>query len=220
MDADDVALPDRLERQVTFLRDHPEVVCVGGGVQEIDERGRLLVQFPPLQDDAAIQDKLLSGMTAITHPTAMMRAEPVRAVGGYRPELYYAEDLDLWLRLGEVGKLANLPEPVLKYRVHEASICSRNHAVQAERMRQACEEASRRRGIESRYRPIGRFRPGDDRLSKHRHWLKYGWWAFRAGRRWAALRFGLRSVRWVPWRGDGWKLIACALLKKPARSLS
>jgi glycosyltransferase involved in cell wall biosynthesis len=213
MDADDLCLPDRFLRQVDFLREHPEVACVGGSIREIDDQGRLLVSFPAITSNEEIQEALLSGTTAIAHPAAMMRREALLAAGGYRPEFYPVEDLDLWLRLGEAGELANLADPVLEYRVHDASICSRSQGIQVERARLACEEAFRRRGIEPRPFRMAAFRPGEGRASRHEFWLKYGWWAFQAGRRSAALRFSLRSIGWLPWRPDGWRLLACALVK-------
>ncbi len=94
-DGDDIALPGRFERQIAFLREHPEVVCVGAAVLEIDEAGRELVVSPQPRDDETIQELSLKVLPRIWHPTAMMRREARMSVGGYREERKHVEDYDL-----------------------------------------------------------------------------------------------------------------------------
>src|SRR5438876_37881 len=77
MDADDIALPDRLEIQVRFMREHPDVVLLGGAYELIDGAGRFLTKMIPPLDDATLQEHALSGRTPICHPLAMMRREVV-----------------------------------------------------------------------------------------------------------------------------------------------
>ena len=214
MDADDIALPSRFEWQVEFLRDHPEVVCVGGAQEHIDSEGRLLWNHFDPEDDAAIQEAALSGHCPINNPSAMMRREAALAVGGYRPDFAPAEDLDLFLRLGEVGRLANLPRVVTRYRIHEGSLSATQQSRQLDRMRRASDEACDRRGLARRVVPTPEWRP-TDRASKHRYSLNYGWSGFGRGDRPTALHYGLRAVRLMPWRVEGWRLLACALLKRP-----
>jgi hypothetical protein len=117
LDADDVAVPDRLERQVAFLDAKPDVALVGGNVTMISASGREfgLAEYP--LDDEAIRAQL-ERQTAFVHSAATYRRELVLGIGGYRPVARYAEDLDLWLRLAERGRLANLAAPVVRYRVH------------------------------------------------------------------------------------------------------
>jgi hypothetical protein len=81
----------------------------------------------------------------------------------------------------------------------------------------ASDRACDRRGIERRYETQTRFRAGKDKHSKFDHTIKYGWWAFYEGNRQMALRFGIRSVLGAPWRLDGWRLLACAALKRIGR---
>src|SRR5438046_2743554 len=73
MDADDIALPNRLEVQVRFMREHRDVVLLGGGYELIDGAGRFLRKMIPPSDDATLQEHALSGRTPICHPLAMMR---------------------------------------------------------------------------------------------------------------------------------------------------
>lgn len=147
MDADDIALPHRFEHQVRFFEAHPRVVCIGGGVILIDEQGRELHHPPPVLGDAHVQRSALEGRMPICHPAAMFRAHAVARVGGYRSEAYPSEDLDLWLRLGEVGQLDNVPQTILRYRVHSSSVSVQQSEAQIAKMREACENAWRRRGI-------------------------------------------------------------------------
>jgi len=213
MDADDIALPQRFEWQVEFLQHHPEVVCVGGAHEIIDEAGRLITCWQLLQTDAEIQTAALAGHGSICHPCAMMRRTALLAVGGYNSDLMPAEDLDLWLRLGELGKLANLRQPVLKYRVHSQSVSEKHCDRQRQQARKACEQAWQRRGIEGTFEAGDRWRPGKDRPSRHHFMLQYGWWAFNSRQRQTAILYALRAISALPLKSDGWKLLICALLK-------
>lgn len=121
IDADDIAEPDRFARQVRFLRDHPEVAALGSAIRVIDETGahRRLQTYPC--GPAAVAKAMLGGC-ALAHPAVMMRRDAVLAIGGYREAFRHAEDYDLWLRLGERHALDNLPECLLRYRQHRASV--------------------------------------------------------------------------------------------------
>jgi len=118
LDADDVALPTRLECQSRFLIEHETVAVVGGAVTFIDENGRSWadpVQFP--LTDAEIHE-MLTTTTPFVHSAVMLRRDAFECVGGYRPIFREAEDLDLWLRIAECYELANVPELVVRYRIH------------------------------------------------------------------------------------------------------
>jgi glycosyltransferase involved in cell wall biosynthesis len=110
LDADDAALPDRLERQAAFLDAHPDVALLGGGIVLVDEAGREFDREP----GRAAPD--LSEQNELVHGTVVMRADAFRALGGYR--LDQSEDYDLWLRFDERHRVAALAEPVIRYRVH------------------------------------------------------------------------------------------------------
>ncbi len=219
MDADDICLPDRFERQVAWLRAHPGVVCVGGDHELIDERGRRLTTVRTLPHDAEIQQQALRGHGSICHPSAMIRTEALRRIGGYRPEFYPAEDLDLWLRLGEIGELANLCGAVLRYRLHTQSI---SESAASGRQRAAglrcCEAAWRRRGLhDMQFDATEPWRPGSERASRLRFLLRYGWWAFNSRERGTCLAYGLKAVRTLPTSRDAWMLLAAGLAKPMPR---
>ena len=121
MDADDIAMPERFELQSRFLQSYPEVVAVGTAILELDSDGEVLGVSRLANDHFSIDQNMLRMKTGMAHPTVMMRREVVVAVGGYRPEYEWIEDLDLWLRMAEVGRLANLPDVLLCYRQHTSS---------------------------------------------------------------------------------------------------
>ncbi|WP_448339343.1 glycosyltransferase family 2 protein [Desulfovibrio piger] len=127
MDADDIALPHRLERQCTYLKIHPEAVAVGSYVKLMDECGHTY-RTKYLPTGEKLRKAFLWGCP-IMHPTVMMRTEAVRKAGGYSPEFPSAEDYALWLRLLSLGEIDNIHEALLSYRVHGSSI-SHVHARQ------------------------------------------------------------------------------------------
>jgi GT2 family glycosyltransferase len=117
MDGDDISLPDRFQKQVSFLDKNPSVVVVGGGVENIGEDDRPYdpVDLPPATD-AEIR-AVLRTRNCLAHSTIMMRRDVFNRTTGYR-FIPGAEDYDLWLRMSDFGQLANLPEILVKYRVH------------------------------------------------------------------------------------------------------
>lgn len=119
MDGDDICEPRRLELQVAFLRQHPQVLLLGTGFVLIGTDGYPFERVLYPTDDAVLQERLLDG-SQFCHPSVMMRPDVVRRLGGYRDVgRGPAEDYDLWLRIAEQGQIANLPEVLLRYRVHE-----------------------------------------------------------------------------------------------------
>jgi glycosyltransferase involved in cell wall biosynthesis len=116
MDADDIALPERFEQQLERLAAEPDLLVLGTATIRIDAEGRRLsVAIPPV--DPAEVARALELVNVIAHPTVVMRKDALEAVGGYRRAYLRAEDHDLWLRLAERGKLSNLAEPLLEYRI-------------------------------------------------------------------------------------------------------
>jgi glycosyltransferase involved in cell wall biosynthesis len=119
MDQDDVSVPDRVGRQTHFLDKNPDVGLLGGAIEGIDDQGRtVFVDRLPLED-ASIRSAFRSMSYPMCHPAIAMRKQAFDATGGYRPQfLHGAEDYDLFLRIIESWKVANLPEVVLRKRVH------------------------------------------------------------------------------------------------------
>ncbi|WP_353230835.1 glycosyltransferase [Novosphingobium sp.] len=128
MDADDVCLPDRFEQQARFLGEHAEVGVVGTWTEDIDENGApypLHVADHPL-DHAGFVAAVVTGALLLCHPAVMFRRDLVRDVGGYHPAFRHCEDLDLWLRLASVTRIANLPQRLLRYRHYSGQVSNRH----------------------------------------------------------------------------------------------
>ncbi|MBD3883570.1 glycosyltransferase family 2 protein [Phormidium tenue FACHB-886] len=214
MDADDIAQPDRFGLQVKFLQQHPDYVCVGGAYDLIDPQGRTVLHSAMPETNTEIQQALLSGQTIINHPCAMIRRSALQQIGGYDETMQTVEDLDMLLRLGEVGLLANLPDTVLKYRFHMQSVSARHSELQYQMIQEACRRAWQRRGIVGHFsaqKPW--YRPGRDRPSRQSFLHQYGWWAFNHGLRRTAASSALKAIALHPATPESWKLLACALVK-------
>lgn len=214
MDADDIAVPTRLEKQLAFMQAHQEVVCVGGLTRLIDDKGRWIPcpLIPPLLHDE-LDALLLKGACPISNSAVMMRRDAIEKVGGYDEDLSMAEDYALWLKLSEVGKLENLPEVLVSYRIHGESVSAQKTELQMARAKIAWERALMRRGISSTFEQTSDWRAKPTRESRHSFALTYGWWAFNGGERRTALVYGLKAIRLMPWRSTGWRLATCAWFK-------
>lgn len=118
MDADDIARPDRLLKQYEFLEKNKEYIVCGTWFNVIGKNHA--VQLPVDNDD--IKLRMLS-ITPFCHPSIMIRTEVLQRNGIlYDNEYIPAEDHELWCRLAEYGKFANLQETLLQYRVHDNNI--------------------------------------------------------------------------------------------------
>ena len=135
--------------KVAHLRAQPACVAVGSRARFIDPDGAPIFDYVDHFGHAQIEAALLLPMIGILHPTVMMRRAAVFAAGGYTHEYRHVEDLDLFLRLAEVGELANLPEVLLEYRVHMRSVSHAHAAEQHKAGLRAVKAACARRGIRS-----------------------------------------------------------------------
>jgi glycosyltransferase involved in cell wall biosynthesis len=145
MDADDIALPHRLERQVAFMEHNPAIVAAGSSYRTIDDGGAIIGGIYAMESDPRRIRLGMAGGPMLAHPTVIMRRSLVLKAGGYRTAFDLAEDLDLWLRLMETGELGNIPEVLLHYRMHSGNA----HATRAYSQRFAAAMANlaaRRRG--------------------------------------------------------------------------
>lgn len=121
-DADDLASPDRFEKQLAYLHAHPGCVAVSGAVRHMNEAGLVygpLVRLP--SPDKSDLGSYPQREPYLMHPFLMARRAAVQAVGGYR-HVFHAEDTDLYWRLQEVGTLHNMPDLLGSYRIHQGSV--------------------------------------------------------------------------------------------------
>jgi glycosyltransferase involved in cell wall biosynthesis len=207
MDGDDVCLPERFERQVEWLDARPECVLVGSRVLLMDGEGEPIREWCAELAHEEIDQAHMAWGWPVVHPAVMMRRDAVDRVGGYREQYTHVEDLDLFLRLAEVGRLCNLPEVLLKYRKHLGSVCQTKGAEQ-ERLKVALyEETRRRRGIAGEEMKVPEVR--DVKQSEvHRLW---GWWALQAGHLKTARKHAVAALKGGPWSVEAWRLMYCAV---------
>jgi glycosyltransferase involved in cell wall biosynthesis len=208
MDADDIALPQRFERQIAYLREHPECVLLGSRVMLVDPEGMPIRPWCHQLEHADIDTAHLNRGWPVVHPAVMMRTDAVRRVGAYRDQYNTLEDLDLFLRLAEVGKLANLPEILLHYRQHFDSVTHKKFE-QQRKLRQAIyDETYARRGQRRGDQQEAPPPPPRKRYEQHSLWA---WYALDAGNVKTARKHALATLRRAPHLLNSWRLMACAL---------
>ena len=121
MDCDDISKHGRLEKQFRFLSRNPEVVAVGTAATVIDAEGSRICEISRPQSDASLRSLL--PRTPFIHPTVMFRRSAFEKAGGYPIFMRHGgEDAVLFGRMAMVGKLANLPDPLLLYRIHPGAV--------------------------------------------------------------------------------------------------
>jgi glycosyltransferase involved in cell wall biosynthesis len=124
MHADDVMMPNRIERQLAFVAAHPELAVASSWVRHIDSQGKVIAKDNSslLTHEAVEKLYRANEMIGFNHPAAILLKSAVQAAGGYRPQLRVNEDVDLWNRLLERGnKILVQPEYLLHYRIHGGS---------------------------------------------------------------------------------------------------
>lgn len=209
MDADDVSMPDRFEKQVEYLESHPECVCVGSRVELIDPLGSVFRTSDHKLMHEEIDAGLMKGVGwSIVHPVAMIRRDALEKVGGYREQFETSQDLDLFLRLAEVGRLANLPDVLLQYRQHFESVAFHKHEKQWKVKQTIVADAYRRRGLTTPAEwPFEKrvIHPPSDQL---RQWA---WAALKRGRLDVARKHAWASLKLKPFSKESWRVAYCAL---------
>ena len=208
MDADDESFPQRLEKQFAYLSAHPECVVVGSQALLIDDEGRPLYSSRRPLDHEAIDQAHLEGRTGILfHSGTMFRRAAYDRVGGYRTGYEPAEDFDLWLRLAEVGSIANLPDTLLKYRVHHNSVCFKRRTEQIAAVRAGLADAFARRKIHRQIPSIDV--PDGDGWKQMQGWVRA---SLRAGHLATARHYASRCLQSHPARVRSWIYFAAAYL--------
>ncbi len=125
-DADDVSLPDRLQKQVEVLESEPGCVLVTSWVEDVSPEGVACNLHKALTHKVRMNDGEEAEFTGIAaHGSVMMRRTAFDNAGGYRACFYYAQDSDLWLRLSECGHFAVVPTVLYRRVIGIGSISSR-----------------------------------------------------------------------------------------------
>ena len=206
IDADDLSDPRRLDLQVARMRAEPDLVALGSNANAMDEHGRMLGDYDVPLTHEEIEAAHLRGSSSIHHPAVMLRPEAVKRVGGYRRQFMPCEDFDLWLRLGEVGRLANLPQKLLTKRLFVGSAVATTLAKQEKLVKEIVDETWRRRGL-----------PGTPQVAPRRLlravdlYRQWAWMALRGGYVGTSRRYAVRAIVSRPLDTASWRLALCSL---------
>lgn len=121
MDADDIAMSERLAKQVEFMEKNPDITIVGTQIKltTTGKPTRVDLHHDEIKIDLLMYNQL-------SHPTVMIRKEDILEKNlHYKNDYYSSEDYKLWTQIVSSGlKVANLPDVLLQYRVHEAQMSS------------------------------------------------------------------------------------------------
>ena len=153
-DAGDISLPGRLQTQFDFLERHCDVVLVSCGTRFVGPEMEYLYDI--IQTNGDTTDRLRTQSAANLrgpshHGCTMFRRSVYNRVGGYRSEFYFAQDLDLWVRLCEVGEHHVIPKVLYQARIDPVDI-SRKHRKEQVILTQLIIECTdlRRKGLDER----------------------------------------------------------------------
>lgn len=126
MDGDDISTIDRLEKQVAFLEQQTDIAVCGSWYEYIG--GKKIIELPSTHDEIKVA---LLTYCAMGHPTVMLRNSFFKENQlKYNIENEPAEDYDLWARISSVGRLANIPEVLLHYRIHANQVSTLQTSIQ------------------------------------------------------------------------------------------
>lgn len=207
MDSDDISTSERLAIQYSYMEKTPDVLAIGTGVRLIDPDSDDLCEWkmPETHDD--IDDFHMQGKGgAITFPSSMIRRSAINAAGGFRKDIVAAEDMDLFLRLAEIGKIENIHPLLLLYRQHEKSISHTARSKVAENTELVLRAAYKRRGLEYK---------GVTILSSEQRLVdiynKWAWWALSSGNLKTARKYAIRVMKHNPFNIENLRLLACVI---------
>jgi glycosyltransferase involved in cell wall biosynthesis len=219
MDSDDRSDPQRLQRQVGALEADKRLVCVGSNVQWIDAAGQPLgVEQYPETDEAIRAEQLTAG--GLRFGSTMIRRNVATQAVRFREPFRMAEDFDYLLRIGERGRLANVPDYLYLYRQHLLSTCTAL-GVDWPRLRQiilTLAEERRDQGSDKLDRgevvTVPAPKPQDVRKYRPEVLLMWARRAAEIGDRPRAVRYTLDALRLAPAKLAAWKFLARLLLLK------
>jgi len=125
---------DKLKKQFEFLEKNPDYVLVGTGVVVVDENRKELFRYLLPSEDTKIRNNILS-KNRFAHSSVLFDKNKALEFGGYSEDknIKHLEDYDLWLKMGTVGKFANINEYAIRFMARSDSLTSSNRVVQAKR---------------------------------------------------------------------------------------
>lgn len=128
MDADDLSVPARLEKQLAYLKKHSNIGLLGSYIKSIDEKKRITGSWVYPVDSFSIRWHLIFS-NVIAHPSVVFRKELIIAVGAYNEKLTAGIDYDLWVRVSKITEISQIKEFLVMWRTHSGSMTYKNEAI-------------------------------------------------------------------------------------------
>ena len=192
MDSDDIAFPDRFEKQYAFMESHPDVFVCGAKVRQIKDKllpatqqadqpkkesvffkdknlrrkkNTGITDIKKVEDMESYRVRMLFGNPGPMHPTAFLNHEKlIKSHIEYDEEFVYAQDYNLWMRISSIGQICILPEELLYYRTHSGQI-SKVHL----KMQKKCAQMTQRKLLEQLFGYV----TDDDLYFHNTHSMRY-----------------------------------------------
>lgn len=210
MDSDDISWPTRFESQLAYFEAHPEIVACGTGVALIDPNGLSLgLLETPQEHDDIVRSLLTGNGGAICHPSFMVRRHAFQDVSGYDEAYRTSQDLDLFLRLGEVGRLGNVPDTLLSYRIHLESSNFARRVVQLQNATLIVRSAMKRRDLPN----AASFNHGFALPTAFEYYQRWAKSARQNGHRWRALQYAVHAWLEEPLNPRSYGLLVRACIR-------
>lgn len=128
MDSDDISMPERFEKQITFLEKNKDIALCGTWAINIDENGNEIGEYKTPITNKEIKKNILFHNPFI-HPSVMIRKSVFEKVGLYNEEFKHIEDYELWTRVIPRFKTANIQDFLLKYRLTSSGVTKKNRKI-------------------------------------------------------------------------------------------
>ena len=186
VDADDLALPERLEKQIALLRLHPRAAACSANCYYIHPQSEQVIGTTTVPvSDRLIRWEIRQGLRGLIQPVCTFRTEPLRRISGYRPHFKLAEEVDVFLRLAEGWELCNHPAYLARVRLNPTSLSMKN--VRANILYQfyalECAQRRRRGQAEREYAAFAAAMPWPARFGVWREELLLKYWRAQMGRK-------------------------------------
>lgn len=221
-DADDLFADNRIETQLSWLAQHPDIGAVCAQFAMMDNNGGNIVDLDSGEDTCDITDELLSGKTRTHLCTFLIKREVINTIGGFREFFVSAEDIDFQLRLAEVCKIFFVPQIVYYYRLHDSSIVHTQPSTKrlffeetARTFRQQ-RAKNRKDDLQAGHPPpipVGHSLPDDARTQLQGALIGIAWRFHKEGQKLKALKTGLSACRIKPENVMAWKSFVMLFLK-------
>ena len=209
MDCDDLCLPERFAKQKTYMDAHPDCVLLGSKCTLIDPEDRPICEKRDTVESHEEIDKLLMNLGwPLVHPALMLRTEAVKKIGGWNEKYHTVEDHDLFLKLGEIGRMSNLQETLLLYRQHFKSTVYTTMAKQRKNIVEIVVAAYERRGLP--VPPHIADKP-PTYLTSTQHRRKWVWWALAGGHPDTARYHAWHVLKAAPFSKESWNAMICSI---------